>query len=145
MASFAHGGKNSSLHAQDAFHLSNIPHRPSHPHPPNTNDMKTEHTPGPWFAKVTATWPHEHPENARLALNVHGGEGQPGYDGNIITSLAPEPHITAQDWANARLIASAPDLLAALEEMYRVCNVSGDSSPHRMKAAAAIAKAKGEA
>ena len=46
--------------------------------------------------------------------------------------------------ANARLIAAAPELLEALEEMYRICNISSDEAPHRVKARAAILKAKGE-
>jgi hypothetical protein len=46
--------------------------------------------------------------------------------------------------ANAHLIAAAPDLLEALEEMYAMCNISPEDAPHRVKARAAIAKAKGD-
>ena len=45
---------------------------------------------------------------------------------------------------NAPILAAAPELLEALEEMYEKCNVSPDDAPHRVKARAAIAKARGE-
>ncbi len=48
-----------------------------------------------------------------------------------------------QQDANAYLIAAAPDLLEALEEMYEICNMSSDDAPHRVKARAAITKARG--
>ena len=60
----------------------------------------------------------------------------------ICTSDTDIPKHEAE--ANASLIAAAPDLLEALKEMYRVCNMSSDDSPHRTKARLAIAKAQGE-
>ena len=49
------------------------------------------------------------------------------------------------DWNRARLIAAAPDLLAALESLMDdadVCEVAGDDAIRQARAA--IAKAKGE-
>ena len=67
--------------------------------------------------------------------------------GRLIAICEPTTR-TQEDWdqvfANARLIAAAPELLEALEKMYRVCNISSDESPHRAKARAAILKARGD-
>lgn len=104
-------------------------------------NTEAQHSPGPWFAKMSETWPHEHPENSRRALNVHGGDGQPGYAGNIITSIAPVPHVTHQDWANARLIAAAPELLEALEAVIAEADRDTDAF---IVAKTVIARAKGE-
>lgn len=51
---------------------------------------------------------------------------------------------TDEDRANARLIAAAPDLLAALEKIAEVCNGYGDEAGWACKhALIAIAKADG--
>ena len=83
--------------------------------------MSTRHTPGSWIAAISETWPHGHPERAEMALNIHGGDGQEGYDGNIICLIAKQGRITKQDEANARLIAAAPELLAALKLLMDGC------------------------
>lgn len=94
----------------------------------NTN--KAQHTPGPW--KATAFSVVE--ANPRIP-----GETQ------TICEMA-SPWNTENYRANARLIAAAPELLEALQELEKV-----ESSPHsetkrflaREQARAAIAKAQG--
>lgn len=92
-----------------------------------------KHTPGPWVAG-----------RPDMATMIEGRNGKYIYAGERYIAAAG---FDVRDWdetvANARLIAAAPELLEALEEMYRVCNASSDDAPHRVKARAAIAKAKG--
>lgn len=97
------------------------------------------------------------------AASEHGAYGD--YDGNSIVILGDDLRIavvlgydTKETRANARLIAAAPDLLAALEALMRiVSNSNGVSGWHRNgdiagwdefdeinMAIAALAKAKGE-
>ena len=83
--------------------------------------MSTKHTPGPWES----------------TLGASGCQAVEAEDGTVVASYVSE--------ANARLIASAPDLLEALESL--VANLAeGDFiSETRIDAArAAIAKAAGE-
>jgi hypothetical protein len=80
-----------------------------------------KHTPGPW---------------RRVNHIIKHG---PDYVAIVLCE-----QFTKEDQANADLIAAAPELLEALEEMYKVCNLSSDSSPHRAKALAAINKATGQ-
>ena len=61
--------------------------------------MKPKHTPGPWFSS----------EN----LNLFAETGEHLADLDTSTEELPSEQI----YANARLIAAAPDLLAALVEM----------------------------
>lgn len=103
--------------------------------------MKTEHTPGPWF------WKEDHPTNA--CTEVYDlGEGFPV---GIATLYGSHDNVAApksgEAWgdqpkrrADARLIAAAPDLLAALE----VClgRMTGGDFGFDM-ARTAIAKARG--
>lgn len=84
------------------------------PLPAPAGSGPTAHTPGPWCFGVTHTWPHGQPELKKLSLNIHGGGGQDGYAGNIIAVVAPADHISDQDRANARLIASAPEMQALI-------------------------------
>lgn len=91
---------------------------------------KVGHTPGPWdledsgvdeayvyFLDAGPAW---------IPCDVHSG---------------PDNH----DWANARLIAAAPDLLEALEAIEaRVRVVIGAHAPELKHAREAIAKARGE-
>jgi hypothetical protein len=62
------------------------------PEPPTSEDRKSGHTPGPWKA-----------EGARVYADRKGGA--------LIATMAWFP---GQEVANARLMAAAPDLLAAL-------------------------------
>ena len=102
--------------------------------------MKAQHTPGPWQA----------------GINPAGG-----FSNSIV--VRPTWHFPHGDWvadcgsgnddsecmANARLIAAAPELLAALERMltaerYIACagEYGDDEQAARNQAVAAIAKAK---
>ena len=58
----------------------------------------TSHTPGPW---------HTNGGQIKTEANV--------YDGGIIATVGIVNHQDATDIANARLIAAAPDLLAACQ------------------------------
>ena len=85
--------------------------------------MTTQHTPGPWELRrsVRGYWFIDHEQ---------GGEGY------TLTKLDCNE-------ADARLIAAAPDLLAALEELLNALP-SATSHPAIKAARAAIAKATGE-
>ena len=85
--------------------------------------MKQKHTPGPW----------------NIGIN----------NGKYIVVPVPEDSATdiecGKNEANARLIASAPDLLAALEELCADKYLSDPINADRMaNARAALAKARGE-
>lgn len=58
----------------------------------------------------------------------------------VDTEYYPLVSLEREQW---NLIAAAPDLLEALEEMVEYCNLFPDSDCH-VKARAAISKAKGE-
>ena len=90
--------------------------------------MNTQHTPGPW--KVTGLYVREQ-------------------DGGLVASINDLWHDQktpkAEKNANARLMAAAPDLLAALEEWVGyVPNSTDEVEQHRIdRARAAIARATG--
>lgn len=90
--------------------------------------MTTQHTPGPWVVD------RSHPdwvEGTTIWAN----------DVVIAHAVADQHHQTE---ANARLIAAAPDLLAALEACLRRLDAHDDqSAPECLAARAAIAKATG--
>ena len=94
------------------------------------------HTPGPWEA-------HTHYDNSVSVRHYLGmGLNQP------VCEMLPG-QTPAERNANARLIAAAPDLLAALEEMAAVFGWQSPNANPAVDAAiaaahAAIAKAKGE-
>lgn len=86
----------------------------------------SEHTPGPWTVVVSglAVWSISKP---------------PGQNGVIaLCDSVARPY--AENKANARLIAAAPELLAALEALYEDWN--GPLTESVQLARAAIAKAK---
>ena len=87
----------------------------------------TAHTPGPWVVKDST---------------------QVTSDGRHIADCAGRETTTAiglEDSANARLIAAAPDLLAALEKLLHLASEDWhEASPTLREAAGAIAKARGE-
>ena len=101
----------------------------------------SDHTPGPWVVKGSKVWEEKHFYKARRGI-------------------VAEPSISWRDSAefeaNARLIAAAPDLLAALKEWDRLSLVIdsavrradptyADDVLGRIRAGrAAIAKARGE-
>lgn len=99
--------------------------------------MTSKHTPGPWTARYA-----------------------PGYDRWIVDAqdsrgLIPVANIIRQDddedWANARLIEAAPDMLEALRELVAEADEHPGWEGHQFKNTAgfnmareAIAKAEGK-
>ena len=89
--------------------------------------MTTKHTPGSW----------EIANGARVYA--------PGKAGPLLATIAYLPKAPGQEQANARLIAAAPDLLAALQGlMARIDAQLNPNSDTRTAARAAITKALGE-
>jgi len=98
-----------------------------------------EHTPGPWELADIGDY-SDFDGNSRVVL---------GDDRRIaVVKVTPGSALFAESDANARLIAAAPDLLAALEAMVRDADRNqrpGGGSDVPDSARAAIAKAKGGA
>lgn len=94
--------------------------------------MKTKHTPGPWYCVDTSNHAHDY---RLLAAN-----GVP-----LPLNVVANDH--SEQRANARLIAAAPDLLAALRGMVCLYEFMHARNPHTdsrpLQALAAIAKAEG--
>ena len=100
---------------------------------------ESKHTPGPWEA--------HYPEGSNGYWYIEP-DSRPNGTGRIATAYhADTPEQVA---SNARLIAAAPDLLVALEELYTHHAYKDPEAqkaldtPVMAKARAAIAKAKGE-
>ena len=101
----------------------------------------SSHTPGPWV------WAGDPVRGC--ALNSAHGEvlGYADYEGMWFASYGhPE-----KDASNARLIAAAPDLLAALkmlladiEEYQRINSLGGEKKHSQVQARAAISAAEGQ-
>lgn len=73
-----------------------------------------KHTPGPWVVSYfTCDDPSQMPEQA---LAISPSAGFPGH-GDAIAVVSPVSLVNERDEANARLIAAAPDLLSALQEL----------------------------
>lgn len=91
-----------------------------------------KHTPGPWYANQSGLIyaVSDDADESILICDVEGMD--PDY-----------PNRAWQPVANARLIAAAPDLLAALEEMLPMWS-SGIEEPWVLRARAAIARATGD-
>lgn len=93
--------------------------------------MTSQHTPGPWYVTPDA-------------CAVYEKDGL-GYRADTICHIVGHPFTRA----NARLIAAAPDMLAALEraadELDSIMDWHGIGHPAVLRdARAAIAKARGE-
>jgi hypothetical protein len=88
--------------------------------------MKT-HTPGPWLA-IPTTAISRNPETLRMDIVTTSGEWNPAF---VAGDILPE---------DATLIASAPDLLSALERLAHPMADDDDLNYAR----AIIAKAKGQ-
>jgi len=113
--------------------------------------MTTKHTPGPWVANV---------ENAGNGLNVHDVKSGNYICHTVTTAVSKknEPIQKEEAFANAQLIAAAPELLAALGPLLAraevdyivnyeqaVGNGDGDAYLAELEAArAALQKARGE-
>ena len=110
--------------------------------------MSAQHTPGPWDL-----------DRSGFIREARGPDGC----GILIASACDLSRSASEGEANARLIAAAPELLAALEalcrefsvvrrDLSRIDNNAGHDSSHEREAAkevlrlarAAIAKARGE-
>jgi hypothetical protein len=108
-----------------------------------TSETRVQHTPGPWRAlnrtRIEGEWPS--PD----ALGPH----IVGYDGNAFDWVATCQVSNVSEWrANARLIAAAPDLLAALEALVTASEVAYSNGRipalEWFNARAAIRRARGE-
>lgn len=95
--------------------------------------MNTQHTPGNWIAKTYST------ETVRDAVGI--------YAGSMTLPIVPDiagRSIEECD-ANIRLIAAAPELLAALQALHEVVTKTDNAfHPANVAALAAITKAIGE-
>jgi hypothetical protein len=75
--------------------------------------MRTKHTPGLWVA----AWTHNDGQNLEAAQGWHVYAGDPETNGEpVICDIPDGSRIDGCRAANARLIAAAPDLLAACDE-----------------------------
>lgn len=122
-------------------------------------ENKAKHTPGPWAAEPYA--PNSLGYKNGKAFYIKSDDGTPAFQviksqtfdhRNGKTGHFYDPSAKAKDAANARLIAAAPELLAALESVLEDIEagrlVDGTGDPATTNAAkgirAAVAKAKGE-
>jgi hypothetical protein len=83
--------------------------------------MNTQHTPGPWRVKSS---------NPSGTLEIVGGEQY--HHVCKLDGKRQESHFHAQQ-ANAKLIAAAPELLAALQEAERVIRFAAQEAEGRIK------------
>lgn len=90
---------------------------------------QTNHTPGPWTA-----------EHSNYGDEIWFG----GYGAGMWTVEPIGAYLDGASKENARLIAAAPDMLAALVEAADALNDSGEYPLTLRRIRAAIAKAKGE-
>lgn len=105
----------------------------------------TEHTPGKW--KARELFAHDEPEQS-MGLFIYTEKNSRGSNPDPIASL---PGISREDFANAQLIAAAPELLAALESLLEFMPIVANSPFGRANnvqayiddARAALAKARG--
>lgn len=97
-----------------------------------------KHTPGPWRVEIEDGIPviWAHPNSYDIAIVA--------VDWEPVRHQGPEDIDNGTKAANARLIAAAPDLLAALEMLLNETNAGTWDCLPADKARAAIAKAKGE-
>lgn len=115
--------------------------RPTKPHPTPrpTQEDRISHTSGPWKVIVGAM-------DEDFALSVEGA-------GGMIAAVGPLGEPDEEDQANARLIAAAPELLAALKELdAAICNEDREDNTTisryfnaQKRARQAIAHAEGRA
>ena len=90
------------------------------------------HTPGPWVWDSTV-WDYDPKQDAPWLVTEVSGE------------RVLHGEIQCSSEANARLIAAAPDLLAALQRLMGETTTMQDAMDAANQARAAIAKATGEA
>jgi hypothetical protein len=104
-------------------------------------ETKPTHTPGPW---EISQWAKHHPR-AGFPASICQNEDA---DDSAFVCFLDGNNDMATEWANARLIASAPELLASLKAMVRYFDTFYDRlTPHdvavKVAADTAIAKAEG--
>ena len=102
--------------------------------------MSAKHTPGPWVARTA-------PTSAGLCHIISAADWRGAFIyGDGIRPGVDDALPKAQELAaNARLIAAAPDLLAALRYMVEVCPaIDQVGEEAHDQARAAIAKAEGQ-
>ncbi|MCA9647858.1 MAG: hypothetical protein KC492_44510 [Myxococcales bacterium] len=112
------------------------------------------HTPGPWEAFESIEeqpWPCGAPQ----AVGTRAGKGARGTLVCDMRAAGPldGPYSPNETWANARLIAAAPALYEALDDMLTISSGHPDGKPDhawfdhceeiRQRARAALAAAKG--
>ena len=99
--------------------------------------MTTQHTPGPWIS---------HPSPRGHAIDIYDGrDGTPFEPLATVTLCEKRQHgirLTDERQGNARLIATAPDLLATLRIIH--ANAAESVEWIRRHTAEAIARATGE-
>jgi len=108
--------------------------------PVNIPSQGSLHTPGPWHVRDL------HP--GRCTFNIGTNPNDP-YEGEVAVVFRAGRHVQAHHKANARLIAAAPDLLAALKRLLAT-QYPGTENHHETgcrcvihEAQTAIAKAEG--
>jgi len=105
-------------------------------------NKNTKHTPGPWIVEEC----HNIDGSKFLTINGQGPYGAwlADIQGGLINGHPAD--VTEKHLANARLIAAAPELLAALKELLADKYLADPINAERMaKTRAAIAKAEGNA
>lgn len=99
----------------------------------------SKHTPGPWTTKFRRHVNFE--ENSHIHLLTD----KEGFNIGLLSSWVNDPETKLEAKANALLIAAAPDLLEALEELllaWDECQNPRDGVAEHARSA--IARAKGE-
>ena len=96
----------------------------------NAKRENAKHTPGPWEAAIQ-------PGCHAVIASLSGGQKAVAIIGNNTPDDGNEP----MRFANARLIAGAPDLLAALQRIVAVLDKQV-ASPHLAERASPLAQAK---
>lgn len=99
-----------------------------------TTTNVTKHTPGPWGVVVGSD-----NDTGHTPADVIGPKGHP-----LAMVMRPDPAAGGDVYANARLMAAAPDLLNALQHIVKVTNLKGSGHPLETQAVAAIKKATGQ-
>ncbi len=114
--------------------------------------MSAAHTPGPWFVAPADKWVMPDGAFAQWGrYDISAGSADSAAVNYYRVASASNVSNSDANEANARLMASAPDLLAALQEVLPMLEsllfIQGDPEPGSIghAARAAIAKATGSA
>ena len=105
--------------------------------------MSEGHTPGPWFfhSEIEREGPDE-----RVWWSISTKKDPEEYGGEICSSdyMYSGSEVTGRSYANGLLIAAAPELYEALEELLRHAAFIGIAPHYDDLAEAALKKARGE-